>query len=74
MMTPEEIQHAVEGVMAIRPEGSGVQRERKSPVTAKRMTDMEFQLEMAAIMRDEIPNGSAYFFNRTEPAKGGNRI
>jgi hypothetical protein len=74
-MNQEEIKNAVEGVMAMRPEQyqPNTRVPKSKQVATRRMTDIEFQQEMAAIMRDEIPNGTAYFFNNTEPAKGGNK-
>jgi hypothetical protein len=54
MMSANDIHNAVDGIMAMRPERAVTKRElRKSSTTASRMTDMQFQLEIAAIMKDE---------------------
>ncbi|MDW6016744.1 hypothetical protein SBW85_03045 [Vibrio plantisponsor] len=73
MMTIEEKMKAVEGVMALRPASSKLSRENKNPETMKRMSDLEFQREMNAIMNDEAPKASAYFFRNSEPQKGGSK-
>jgi hypothetical protein len=75
MMSQQDIQNAVEAITAMRPEMQNAnKREPKSnQIATKRMTDIQFQLEMAAIMRDETPDGSAFFFSKTEPVKGGNK-
>jgi hypothetical protein len=74
MMSANDIHNAVDGIMALRPERAVTKREpRKSSTTASRMTDVQFQLEIAAIMKDEQIEGSAYFFSNTEPQKCGNK-
>ncbi len=73
MMTTEEKMKAVEGVMALRPASRKLSHENKNPETMKRMSDLEFQREMTAIMNDEAPTASAYFFRNSEPQKGGSK-
>nr|MBJ6889124.1 hypothetical protein [Vibrio cholerae] len=52
MMNQEEIQKAVEGVMALRPAGTKPRTtEPTRPSQLKRMSDAQFQQELAAIMR-----------------------
>ncbi len=73
MMTTEEKMKAVEGVMALRPASSKFSRENKNPETMRRMNDLEFRREVEAIMNDEAPNTSAFFFRNSEPQKGGSK-
>ncbi|PNH99572.1 hypothetical protein [Vibrio diazotrophicus] len=72
-MTKQEKMKAVEGVMALRPASSKLSRENKNPETMRRMSDLEFRREVEAIMNDEAPTASAYFFRNSEPQKGGSK-
>lgn len=73
MMTTEEKMKALEGVMELRPTSRERNKEHKNPATMKRMSDLEFRREMQAIMNDEAPNTSAFFFSTSEPQKGGSK-
>ncbi|EGR2081278.1 hypothetical protein [Vibrio cholerae] len=73
MMTFEEKCKAVEAVLALRPKASANQREKNNPDTLKRMSDLQFQRELMAIMNDEPVNTSAFFFRNSEPSKGGQK-
>ncbi|ENM5757819.1 hypothetical protein ACQ902_000011 [Vibrio mimicus] len=52
MMTFEEKSKAVEAVLALRPKVSANQHEKNNPDTLKRMSDLQFQRELMAIMND----------------------
>lgn len=69
MMDHDEIQKAVEGVMALRPKNSiHPQLKKRSPDVVRRLNEIEFQQEMAAIADGELNGSSAYFFrNRHAP-------
>ncbi|MCG3727294.1 hypothetical protein [Vibrio cincinnatiensis] len=74
MMSQEQIQKAVEGIMALRPVGTKPRTtEPKRPNQLKRISDMQFQQELAAIMRDEECATSVYFFNNSDASKGGRK-
>ncbi|MCU8175834.1 hypothetical protein M2H29_13345 [Vibrio vulnificus] len=74
MMSQEEIQKAVEGVMALRPAGTKPRTtEPKRPSQLKRMSDAQFQQELAAIMRDEECATSVNFFNNHDVTKAGRK-
>lgn len=72
-MTDEELTKAVEGVMALRPEPSKRHETTRDPSLLKRMDALQFQREMEAIMRDENPHTSAFFFTNTDASKGGKK-
>ncbi|MCA3991406.1 hypothetical protein [Vibrio vulnificus] len=74
MMSQEEIQKSVEGVMALRPAGTKPRTtEPKRPSQLKRMSDAQFQQELAAIMRDEECATSVNFFSNSDASKGGRK-
>ncbi|ELV8603626.1 hypothetical protein QNE25_002445 [Vibrio vulnificus] len=74
MMSQKEIQKAVEGVMALRPAGTKPHTtEPKRPSQLKRMSDAQFQQEIAAIMRDEVRATSVNFFSNSDASKGGRK-
>lgn len=60
-MTQEEINKAVDGVMELR------------PAVTQRMSDLQFQQEMAAIMENEPVVGSAFYFRNNDESKGGRK-
>lgn len=70
----DDIQKAVEGVMALRPSGPVLsnrtkQQTRRAEVV-KRLSDLEFQKEIEMIMNGEIPDYGAHFFENIDQSKG----
>ncbi|MGY2573722.1 hypothetical protein [Vibrio sp. C8] len=69
-MTEEEIAKAVQGVMELRPTAPRSNHEpTKSLSVMKRMSDVQFQQELQAIMKDEPAIGSAFYFTNLDPNK-----
>ena len=74
MMDQEEIQKATARVMALRPESKKLRKaEPRSTCQLKRMNRLQLQQEIDAIMQDEIPNASAFFFRNNDASKGGRK-
>ncbi|WP_158138694.1 hypothetical protein [Vibrio metschnikovii] len=72
-----DIQKAVEGVMALRP-GPSLANQRSNRDTRKaealkRISDLEFQNEMKAIMEGDQSSKSLFFFSNTDASKGGRK-
>ncbi|MDW2321285.1 hypothetical protein R7127_13465 [Vibrio sp. 1159] len=73
-MTQEEINRAVDGVMELRPTGTRLPKEQpKDSTVTQRMSDVQFQQELAAIMKDETLVGSAFYFRNQDVSKGGRK-
>ena len=73
-MTQEEINRAVDGVMELRPAGTRLLREQpKDSTVTQRMSDVQFQQEIAAIMENEPALGSAFYFRNHDVSKGGRK-
>lgn len=72
-----DIQKAVEGVMALLPSPSLVSqrsnRDTRKTETLKRISDLEFQNEMKAIMEGDQSSKSLFFFSNTDASKGGRK-
>ncbi|MBY8010474.1 hypothetical protein KW471_19600 [Vibrio fluvialis] len=73
-MTQEEINKAVDGVIELRPVGTRLPKAQpKNPTVTQRMSDLQFQQEMAAIMENEPVVGSAFYFRNHDESKGGRK-
>lgn len=73
-MTQEEINKAVDGVMELRPVGAHLPKEQpKDSTVTQRMSDVQFQQELAAIMANEPALGSAFYFRNQDVSKGGRK-
>ncbi|MFZ6039730.1 hypothetical protein ACOV11_04385 [Vibrio natriegens] len=73
-MTQEEINRAVDGVMELRPAGTRLPKEQsKDSTITQRMSDVQFQQELAAIMENEPALGSAFYFRNQDVSKGGRK-
>ncbi|HCM0844930.1 TPA: hypothetical protein N2782_002936 [Vibrio parahaemolyticus] len=73
-MTQEEINRAVDGVMELRPAGTHLPKEQPNNSAVKqRMSDVQFQQELAAIMENEPALGSAFYFRNHDVSKGGRK-
>ncbi|PNH99268.1 hypothetical protein [Vibrio diazotrophicus] len=69
-MTQEEINKATDDVMELRPTGTRSPKEPpKNPTVTQRMSDIQFQKEMAAIMENEPVVGSAFYFRNMDAGK-----
>lgn len=75
MMSQDEKQAAVEGIMALRPKMKPFRtlNNAKRAATLQRMSELEFQKELEMIMNGEIPDYGAYFFKKFDPTKGGSK-
>ncbi|HHF2936980.1 TPA: hypothetical protein ACPJ0F_001049 [Vibrio diabolicus] len=73
-MTQEEINRAVDGVMELRPIGTRLPKEQPNNSAVKqRMSDVQFQKELAAIMENKPVLGSAFYFCNQDVTKGGRK-
>ncbi len=73
-MTQKEISRAVEGVMELRPAGAHLPKDQpKDSTITQRMSDVQFQQEIAAIMENEPVLGSAFYFHNQDQSKGGRK-
>ncbi|MFG0473743.1 hypothetical protein [Vibrio sp. YQ_10] len=73
-MTQEEINKAVDGVMELRPAGTRLPKDQpKDSTITQRMSDAQFQQELAAIMENEPALGSAFYFRNQDVSKGGRK-
>ncbi|HCG7649472.1 TPA: hypothetical protein NJ443_003700 [Vibrio parahaemolyticus] len=73
-MTQEEINKAVDGVMELRPAGTRLPKDHpKDSSVTQRMSDVQFQQELAAIMENEPALGSAFYFRNQDVSKGGRK-
>lgn len=73
-MTQEEINKAVNGVMELRPAGTRLPKDQpKDSIITQRMSDVQFQQELAAIMENEPALGSAFYFRNQDASKGGRK-
>ncbi|MDW2310593.1 hypothetical protein [Vibrio sp. 1075] len=73
-MTQEEINKAVDGVMELRPAGTRLPKDQpKDSIITQRMSDVQFQQELAAIMENEPALGSAFYFRNQDVSKGGRK-
>lgn len=72
-----DIQKSVEGVMALRPAPSLANqrsnRDTRKTETLKRISDLEFQNEIKAIMEGDQSSKSLFFFSNTDASKGGRK-
>lgn len=60
----EEIQIAVEGVMALRPSGTHKER-RFNPAFVRRRREVQYQRELEAIDRGEQTEPSTFFYHES---------
>ncbi|HFQ5056280.1 TPA: hypothetical protein ACGU7J_001662 [Vibrio vulnificus] len=70
----DDIQKAVEGVMALRPSGPVSSNRTKQQIrkaeVVKKLSDLEFQREIEMIMNGEIPDYGAHFFTNIDQSRG----